>query len=327
MTPRAIFCAFILCRIATGQTTEATVLSGPCLGEDRTALADIQEWNRLVSRHAEELRRGDRETAVALAKKIVRSRCSNEHWWLKLAESLAELNRPEEAIHTLEALYGRKSNAVDARIRDPDSPLHRLLSLGVYRSSHLASELASDRRALEKRRNAARAKLAIGPRPPLAYVAREACPFECCGFGPWSVLEDTKLLDRPGGNRVVGRAVKQQRVLGLTGEVHLHPLPVIMRFSSREGPQAKAGSVVYLLDYLGEGYGHVWIRGKIVESEISSVLENCAFPSPACWGEFVNPHDAGRQRKGIWWVKVKIPSGTVGWTDQADHFGEIDRCG
>ena len=169
--------------------------------------------------------------------------------------------------------------------------------------------------------------MAREPRPPVAYVARGACPFECCGFALWSVLEDTQLLDRPGGNRVIGKAIKQQRVLGLTGEVHLRPLPVMVRFSSPEGLHAEERSIVYLLDNLGEGHGRVWIAGKIVESEIVSVMEICAFPGPGCWGEFVNPDDAGQQGKGIWWVKVETPSGTVGWTNQAGHFGDIDRCG
>ena len=97
---RALFCVFLLSRLATGQGTEAAVLGGPCLAEGGSGIAEIQEWHGLVSRHAEELRRGNREAAVALAKKIVRARCSNEHWWRKLAESLVELNRPEEAIQT-----------------------------------------------------------------------------------------------------------------------------------------------------------------------------------------------------------------------------------
>ena len=126
---------------------------------------------------------------------------------------------------------------------------------------------------------------------------------------------------------MIGKAIKQQRVLGLTGEVHLRPLPVMVRFSSPEGLHAEERSIVYLLDNLGEGHGRVWIAGKIVESEIVSVMEICAFPGPGCWGEFVNPDDAGQQGKGIWWVKVETPSGTVGWTNQAGHFGDIDRCG
>ena len=324
---RALFCVLLLSRFAAGQSPEIAVLGGPCLAKAQATIAEIKEWHGLVSRHSQELRRGNREAAIALAKKIVRARCSNEYWWLNLAESLVELNRPEEAIHTVEAFCARKSNAVDAGLHNLNSPLHRLLSSDVYKSSHLAATLNSDHQALEKRRTEAKARMAREPRPPVDYVAHGACPFECCGFGSWSVLEDTELLDSPGGNRLIGKAIKQQRVLGLTGEVHLPPLPVLVRFNAPEGFHAAPGSIVYLLDNLGEGYGHVWMDGKIVEAGIVSVMENCAFPGPACWGEFVNPDDAGQQGKGIWWVKVKTPSGTVGWTNQAGHFGDIDRCG
>lgn len=327
MSARAIFCVLTLCRIAAAQTSEVPVLGGACLAEDHANLADIQGWHGLVSRHAEELRRGNREAAVVVAKQIVRARCSNEYWWLKLAESLVELNRPEESIHALEAFYARRSNAIEPRLLNRDSPLHRLLGLDVYRSSHLAAELATNRRALDQRRRHAAAKTSVEPRPPMAYVARGACPFECCGFGSWSVLEDTDLFDSPGGNLIVGRAMKQQRVQGITGEVHLKPLPVMVRFSSPAGFHAEEGAIVYLLDNLGEGYGHVWKGGTIVESEIHSVSENCTFPGPGCWGEFVNPQDAGQRGQGIWWVKVKIPGGTAGWTKQAGHFRDIDRCG
>jgi hypothetical protein len=125
----------------------------------------------------------------------------------------------------------------------------------------------------------------------------------------------------------VERASKGDRVEALTGEVHLRPLPVRVRFSSPYGFTAPEGSIVYLLDYLGEGSGHVWINGKIVDSEIVAVQEHCTFPGVECWGEFVAGEDARTRSDAVWSVKVKLRSGAAGWTRDAGHFGGIDKCG
>ncbi|MEX2261311.1 MAG: hypothetical protein WD696_05135, partial [Bryobacteraceae bacterium] len=244
-----------------------------------------------------------------------------------LAESLVEMDRLEESVAALDALYARESNAIDRRLRMPNSPLNRLLESDAYRRSALAARRAADGRALEKRRSEARAKLAAEPRPPIDYVAKQACPFECCGFGSWSVLKDTTLYDSPGGTRPVSRVAKGEKVEALTGEVHLRPTPVRVRFGSLYGFTAEEGSIVFLLDYTGEGHGHVWVRGKIVDAEIATVDEHCAFPGPGCWGEFINPDDAGQQHKRVWWVQVKTRGGAVGWTREVQHFGGMDRCG
>lgn len=314
-----------LCATSAAQTPEAAALGGSCLSEGDPGFAGLQ-WHALVRRHAELLRRGDRDSAVELAKRIVRSRCSNEYWWLKLAEELFEIGREEQSVAALEALYNRRSNAVDRRLHTPDSPLNRLLESAVYWGSALAPKLAEDRRALKRRRNEARARLAVESRPPENYVAKPACPFECCHFGSWSVREDTTLYDRPEGARAVGRALQGERVEALTGEVHLRPLPVRVRYSSPYGFTAEEGSIVFLLDYLGEGHGRAWVKGKVVETDIVSVYGHCAFPGPGCWGEFVDPEDAGRRRYGVWWVQIQTGDGLVGWTKEAENFGGKDAC-
>jgi hypothetical protein len=296
-------------------------LDGPCLPEN-----DIG-WYELVRQHGQELRRGNREAALALAKRIVRARCSNEYWWIRLAESLAELGRIQESIAALEVLHGRGSNAVDATLRRANSPLHRLLSSNIYRRSTLAAKLAADRRALDKRRSEALAKLAGAKRPPEKYVAKHACPFECCVFGKWSVLQTTALYASPGSARVAGQVAKGETVEAITGEVRLRPIPVLVRFPSPHGFTAEEGSIVFLLDYTGEGHGNAWVKGKVFDSEAASVAEQCAFPGAACWGEFILPEDAGRQRDAVWWIKIKTRGGITGWTKEAKHFHGMDKCG
>jgi hypothetical protein len=327
MYRRVLLCLSLLCVPASAQTPEYKALGGSCLPENDSDLVAVQQWHEMVRRHSQLSRAGDLTSAVELARQIVRSRCSIEHWWLKLAEGLFETGRPAESVTALEALYNRKSSAVDRRLRESDSPLNRLLKSDVFQGSALAAKLKADRGALDQRRKEARARLAVEPYPPENYVAKNACPFECCRFGHWSVIEDTTLYDRPGGATPVGRATKGDRIEALTGEVHLRPLPVRVRFPSPYGFSAREGSLVFLLDYSGEGHGHAWLNGEILGTEILSVHEHCAFPAPDCWGEFVNPGDAGKQRDGVWWVQLKTRDGSVGWTREIGHFSDMDGCG
>lgn len=308
-----------LCIPAAAQTPESAVLGGPCLPESETDIAGMHAWHGLVSRHAVALRQGDTEAAVDLARQIVRRKCSNEHWRLKLAEELVETNRLEESVAALEAFYARESNAVDRRLRTPDSPLHRLSQSDVYQRSALAEKLAADRRALDQRRNEARVKLAAGPRPPQHYIAKPACPGEYCSFGQWTTREQTALYDKPAGTAVVAQLMPGEPVGAVTGEVHLKPAPVLVRFPPPH-TTIEPGSIVFLLDYLGEGHGRIWVQGKVEESEVVGAFEHCAFPGNGCWGEFVDPGDAGRQQDGQWWVQIRAPNGELGWTRQSTHF-------
>jgi hypothetical protein len=100
-----------------------------------------------------------------------------------------------------------------------------------------------------------------------------------------------------------------------------------VRFSSPYGFTASEGSIVFLLDYTGEGHGNVWVDGKIFDSEASSVAELCRFRGTSCWGEFIFPEDAGEQRDHVWWIKMKTRSGVTGWTKEAKHFHGMDKCG
>jgi len=117
----------------------------------------------------------------------------------------------------------------------------------------------------------------------------------------------------------VGRAKKGTRVRGMTGEVHLQPRPVVLL---RDGPFPK-GSIAFLLDYEGEGYGHVWSRGSIA-SVFLGVREYCFQVSDACWGEPLFP---GKNEEAVWWVKIRLPDGTIGWSNRAERFGNKDLCG
>lgn len=162
--------------------------------------------------------------------------------------------------------------------------------------------------------------------PPKVYEDKGACPFECCTYRAWNVEKDTKLYDSPKGTTMVGLATKGQKVQGLTGIVYTVPVPMKVVYSH---PPYQKGDTVFLLTYLGEGIQKVWFQGKIKEEEVLFLYnygadKTCRNPSSECWGSF---QGADPQATSTWWVRVKLPSGKMGWTKEADHFGGMDSCG
>ena len=103
-------------------------------------------------------------------------------------------------------------------------------------------------------------------------------PFECCTYREWEVLETTSLTDEPFGTIEVGTVLAGQRVLGVTGEVHLRPEPIAV---VHEHPPFAMGEVLFLLDYIGEGFYRYWRNGEIGEEELW-MDDFCLRPGRGC---------------------------------------------
>jgi hypothetical protein len=189
-------------------------------------------------------------------------------------------------------------------------------------------ENISDERRIKFQQELSR--MPASEKPPDNYVAKGACPFECCRYGNWTVLEDTDLVSSPGSSRIVGRARKGSRAVGLTGEVHLTPEPVVVLTAPEPdgvltADELPKNSIAFILDYAGEGYSHVYTQGKVVVVRThSSYAKYCYRLSEDCWGETLLP--SKERKEPIWWVKVRLPNGIVGWTEKTDNFGEKDGC-
>jgi len=320
MNPSLLF----LILFAQTSITEQSVLGGACLAETKMGLAELQAWSGWVTQYREDTKAGRRAEALELAKKIVRSRCSNEHWRFQLVALLTEMKRPEEAVAVLEGFYDRGSNAVESRL----AGLKSLVDSQVFKTSKFAEKLERDRQAALQRKAEAKLKLAAMTGPVKQYVAKRACPFECCRIGQWEASEGVVLYDQPGGSAEIARVAKGEKVVAVTGEVHLEPIPVVVRFASPQGFSAPVGSIVFLLDRKGEGYGNVWVNGKIVNAEQMWVQNLCRVGGPECWGEFVVPEDEKKmQEKSVWWISIRTRNGKVGWTKEARKFSGIDGCG
>ncbi len=155
--------------------------------------------------------------------------------------------------------------------------------------------------------------------PPSPYVAKDACPFEGCMYGQWSVLKPTPIYESIGSGAVIETVLANTHVEAVTGEVHVVAGLVEVRAShtaADEKTTYKKGDKLYLLDYLGEGFTNVWFNGQIISDDLSDVT--AGLPR-ATWAKLV------KKPVSTWWVKVTLPSGKTGWTNQPENFGNKDR--
>lgn len=150
--------------------------------------------------------------------------------------------------------------------------------------------------------------------PPVPYIDKGACPFECCTYRKWNVVKPTVARTSMSDASPVGFRMKTgEWVTGVTGVV-ITTQPGIVRALKKatigETP-IKKGEQFYVLTNLGEGFTKVWFKGRIFEGE----------PYDDSTFEFV------RKPKSIWWVKVENRRGQVGWSRQPENFGNVDQCG
>ncbi|MEK7745045.1 MAG: pentatricopeptide repeat-containing protein [Elusimicrobiota bacterium] len=289
-------------------------LGGPCaylaIGEDRLS-SDIREAEK----------KGDWVGAVELQRRFVRNQCDIEYRWHSLVDVLIKAGKRAEAVDILDEMDRRGFEIKPSRMESEGS--QRFLSTPEFAGSDAGKRIRKKLDAVGSRRREFQKKasrIPAGERPPTEYVAKGVCPFECCTYRTWDVLEDTELLDSPNGKKVVGKAVKGGAVDGLMGEVHLEPRPMAVVF---DNPPFVKGDIFFLLDPMGEGFSHYWLKGKVGEAEISSD-EYCLQPGDSCWAEDVFPDK--QEKEQSWWIKIRLRDGSEGWTDKAENFGNMDSC-
>lgn len=167
-------------------------------------------------------------------------------------------------------------------------------------------------------------------KPPLPYLDRGACPFECCTYRRWTVEADTIIYkQRSEASGVAFRVRKGEHVTGVTGIViTTRPGKVIVKKATTIGDAPKArvspGDVLYVLHYQGEGFFKIWFRGKTYDEALPGPPDLVSKAAPA--REDANFRVVSGS-DSVWWVQVKNARGQVGWTKQNDHFGNMDACG
>jgi len=150
--------------------------------------------------------------------------------------------------------------------------------------------------------------------PPVPYIDRGACPFECCTYRRWDVVKPTLMRSAMRDTAPVSFRLKAgEKVVGMTGVV-ITTQPGIVRVLKKTtlaNVSLKSGDQLFLLTNLGEGFSKIWFKGRIFDGD---------------------PYDDAiyktiREPKSVWWVKVKNRKGQIGWSRQPENFGNVDRCG
>lgn len=113
-------------------------------------------------------------------------------------------------------------------------------------------------------------------------------------------------MEQRNSRKIVGHVHKTEKVQALTGEVHSVPLRAVAKYDDAE-VGVKAGDVIYILHYSGEGYWAAWHNGRVVGLQDFS--------------------EKGPHPKSTWWVKLKTKAGGVGWTTSHRNFSNQDACG
>lgn len=162
-------------------------------------------------------------------------------------------------------------------------------------------------------------------KPPARFVDKGACPFECCTYRRWTTGKTTIGYKRPDKNSGTAGTFKAgSKVMAITGEVRSTPgRYVVTKAHGKYRPR----DILWIYTPLGEGFYKVWFKGKMYDEELEYMtgpfeksIPGCE-DTPACWGKLET------ELKVEWWVKIKSPTGWVGWTNEADHFGNKDACG
>lgn len=182
---------------------------------------------------------------------------------------------------------------------------------------------------------------------PRLHVKSNACPFEGCRFGKWSVRKATILYDHARGSTPVGTARAGEWVNGVTGTLYVPEIRVeVVHAIELEGDdpyvteswnvvgKLRVGDVFYILGEQGEGFSEIYLRGQTESLDLFPLLErgdgaalyfkSCDQPSSKCWWQIP---ENNRVQKREWWVKIRLPDGTVGWTREIGSFGNIDCIG
>ena len=157
------------------------------------------------------------------------------------------------------------------------------------------------------------------------YVAKGACPFECCTYGVWSVVAVTDVRSQPDTTSTVIVTLQQSdSVEAVTGEVHV--IPGLARVTGT--PHSSAANLspdlpIEILDYIGEGFSRVRQGTQLSQVKIARTKQRCT-QSPNwryCWVDVV------REPVSVWWVQVRLPDSLLGWVRMDGTLRPKDACG
>jgi len=159
------------------------------------------------------------------------------------------------------------------------------------------------------------------------YIAKGACPFECCTYRDWYSKKEIPIYEHPSEDSKIIKVIsKNTQVTALTGEVQLNPAKFV--FNKNHWHGYKPNDVIYILNDLGEGEYQVWTGTKLSGAvyfgpnyKLEDIDCNDKWKPINCSGKLIEP------LRSTWWTNIELEYGISGWTNKARDFSNIDACG
>jgi hypothetical protein len=151
--------------------------------------------------------------------------------------------------------------------------------------------------------------------PPLPWVERDGCPFECCVYGQWESVTELTVFAQEGDTSTIAFILPAgQRFTAETGNVHvLVPgLAVAMDTITLGQPgdsslRLEVGDTVHVLGHQGEGVFELWSGGTTFRGEAFwSMMPLSGRPAA---GRLIS------EPVSEWWVRISESGGRSGWIE------------
>lgn len=145
-----------------------------------------------------------------------------------------------------------------------------------------------------------------------------ACPFEGCQFGKWTVRKSVRVYSDWKADRKPLRQIEPGEVVEALTGIHVTFQPAEIRVTAPIPEYGlKPGATVFAYMNLGEGFFNAWFDGFWVEDFDGSGVSGLGC-NRNCNARLI------KEGHSEWWVKIKTKDGAVGWTDQAENFDGTD---
>lgn len=170
--------------------------------------------------------------------------------------------------------------------------------------------------------------------PPVPYIVRGACPFECCSYREWTAYGAIPVRAKPATSApLVFRTRNGERIHGDSGNVIVSRLGAVVALtpfriagSDEQGTviPVPRGDTLYVLSYTGEGVWNTWYRGRVQMTD-----QNWDEPGQTYLpGVERSPARMVQKPMSEWWAHVTRKSGAKGWIlMDLDKVGNVDACG
>lgn len=160
--------------------------------------------------------------------------------------------------------------------------------------------------------------------PTLPFFDWNACPFEGCTYGEWTAVEAAEVFDTWKPNRkLIARLTTKAVVTGVSGVVITYKPGVIRLNADLPQDDLQRGDTILTYTYRGEGFSAAWFKRRFYrEYDITFAKwpDGSGCLGTDCAGTYV---DLGEK---VWWAKVKMSSGIVGWVNMNEaKFEGVDQ--